>query len=86
MCENEIEYAEELYCIAFNPEHKTIKVEPMMTLIAENIFNLKPHKKAEGKLHYDPIGFAWGRKDTETLATDYLETLVKEYGEITWEE
>lgn len=85
MYENELEYEEELYCVAFNEEHRTIKIEPMMTLVATNIFDLKPHEKKEGKIHYDPIGFAWGRENAEALMMDYLETLVEEYGEIVWE-
>ena len=77
---------EEMYCVVFNEEHRAIKVEPTITLIADNIRALRPHEKKEGKIHYDPIGFAWGRTGAERAALTALEELTKEYGAITWKE
>lgn len=79
---------DEIYCVGFNLEHLALKVEPLFTLTMENFYTLKPYERERviNKVHYDPIGFAFGRQQANELAEMILEGLAKEYGEIKWVE
>lgn len=74
------------YCVVFAPELKIIKVQSLMSIVCGNIFSLKPHEPKEHAGRFLPIGFSETREGAEKLLWDFCSTLVKEYGNLIYEE